>query len=238
MSDRERVAERALAYPYRIPKHSFLQVGAKTLVLPPGWGAEDERTAVLAFGSNAAPEVLERKFASLEDVSTPVVRAKLHDFDVVYSAHISAYGSVPAALQGSPGIEVDTYVLHLTDDQLRVMSGTEPNYRLARLHDVHCKSETGESLTGVASYLSKHGCLNVDGSEAALASVTARDRVFRSMTQTDVLEYVRSELSPESTLEEFIEQNASDPELRGERTGVLAQSAKRFVGTDWELLDM
>ena len=62
----------------------------------------EARTPVLAYGSNAAPEVLSRKLA-LSDQPVLVVPARLREFDVVYSAHISPYGAVPATLQRSPG---------------------------------------------------------------------------------------------------------------------------------------
>ena len=145
MNDRDEIVERAIDYPYEIPERSFVQAGERTLDLPdkPGLGP---RVPVLAFGSNAAPEVLVRKFEmTAESDTVPVVRAQLSDFDIVYSAHISAYGSIPAAIQVSPGTTVSTYVTYLTPEQLRMMSRTEPNYTLARLGSVSCRLETGRS---------------------------------------------------------------------------------------------
>lgn len=58
------------------------------------------RTAVLAYGSNASPLQLARKFPAAdfkdEDALIPVVRGTLADFDVVYAAHISSCESVIA----------------------------------------------------------------------------------------------------------------------------------------------
>jgi hypothetical protein len=238
LSDREMLG-RALDYPYRIPTGSYLQVDGRTLPLPSAGLGLEERTAVLALGSNAAPEVLDRKLASApRGAPVPVVRARLRDFDSVYSAHVSAYGAVPATIQASPGTEVSTFVVYLTEDQLRLMSETEPNYELALLHGVSCQLDTGESLSSVASYLSRHGCLGMGGSEVALARVAARDRRFPAMTQPEVLEYVRSILAPDATVGEFIEQSASEEGVAAERTAALADTAKRFTGSDWERLDI
>lgn len=60
------------------------------------------RTPVLAYGANAAPERLRRKFAPYGPAVIPVLRARLHDFDIVHAAHVSSYGAIPATLEPSP----------------------------------------------------------------------------------------------------------------------------------------
>ena len=231
MSDRDEIVERAIDYPYEIPDRSFVQAGERTLELPDELRLEP-RIPVLAFGSNAAPEVLVRKFELTEQSDTvPVVRARLSDFDIVYSAHISAYGSIPAAIQVSPGATVSVYVTYLTPEQLQLMSETEPNYTLARLDPVSCRLETGEELTSIASYLSKHGCLSVDGGEVALADVAADGRRFPEWGEREAIEHVRARLGPELTLEDFIAENVADPALARRRTEALRQGAKPFAGT-------
>lgn len=230
MSEREEILERALTYPYEIPDRSFLQIGGRTLELPDERVLEG-RHPVLALGSNAAPEVLIRKFerGDPED-PVPVVRAALSGFDIVYSAHISAYGSIPAALQVSAETTVFTYVTYFSDSQLDLMSGTEPNYDLVLLEEVSCELETGGSLSRVASYLSKHGCLTIGDSEVALSDVPARGRRFPTMSEPETLEHVKAELSPAQTMEDFIVENVEDPELAKARTRLLRGNAKRFAG--------
>lgn len=230
MSDRERIVERATEYPYEIPDRSFVQVGERTLDLPEDVRFE-QRVAVLAFGSNAAPEVLVRKFGLDErDGSVPVVRAELRDFDIVYSAHISAYGSVPAAIQVSPGTVVSTCVTFLTPEQLRVMSKTEPNYTLVQLDSLRCELETGVELTTIASYLSRHGCLSVDGGEVALAAVEAEGRRFPEWEEEEAIEHARRRLAPELSLADFIAESAADPAVARERTEALRGESKPFAG--------
>ena len=235
VSDREEILQRALSYPYAIPDRSFLQVGERTVKLPSDLELAD-RIPVLAFGSNAAPEVLIRKFElSGSGGSVPVVRAELRDFDIVYSAHISAYGSIPAAIQASPGTVVSTYVTYLTPEQLTTMSQTEPNYFLAGLEPISCRLETGEELTAIASYLSKHGCLAADVGEVALADVAAADRRFPEWGEREAIEHVRLRLSPELSLEEFIAENVADPRAARERTEILRQDARPFAGPAREM---
>lgn len=237
VSDRQEVVQRALAYPYRLPSHSFLQVGDRTLDLPLAGFDARKRTALLAFGSNASPEVLARKLGDSDpEVPVPVVRATLKDFDIVYSAHISPYGSVPAALQMSPGTEPLTFVIYLTGEQLRLMSETEPNYDLILLHDVSCQLESGDSLGTVASYMSRHGCLTLDDTEVALASVEARSRQFPSMSEPEVLERVKAIFDPDQDMDSFVADNVGDEELARQRTGILREKARPFAWPHWKAL--
>jgi len=110
---------RAAAYPYARPDHSYVYDDGATVALDEFPGEVTAgRTPVLAFGSNAAPEQLRRKFGATPDTVIPVIRADLADFDVVYSAHLTAYGAVPATLAPSPGARLQTWVTWLDDAQL------------------------------------------------------------------------------------------------------------------------
>lgn len=198
------ILKRALEYPYATPGHSFLQLGRRTLELPAEGLDLSGRTALLAYGSNAAPAVLARKLAPLPELPLPLFAAELADFDIVYSAHISAYGSVPATLRRSPGTVANAFVAYPTEEQLRLFAATEPNYELTRLGGISCLLETGAQVTELAAYTSRHGCLSIDGAEVALAEIPVRGRGLGEMTQPEVLERVRLQLSPESSLEHFV----------------------------------
>lgn len=229
MNTQRQLVERALGYPYAVPSGSFLLVegrhrDARGLRL--GETHTSGRTPLLAYGSNAAPEVLARKLGPSAGQDTVLaVRATLADFDVVYSAHISRYGSIPAALQRSPGTEVAVFVVYLSEEQLRLISATEPNYDRALLTDLSCTLESGEVLTQAAAYLTRHGCLLVDGSEVALAGVEARGRKLPTMSQPQVLEHLRATLAPEQSLDLFIAALVADPKLRRETTSRLSRRA-------------
>ena len=204
MDEQSEVVRRALDYPYRIPSDSFLQAGARALELDAVEIDLAARIPLLAYGSNAAPEVLARKLAAAPD-PVPVVRTDLRDFDVVYSAHVSRYGSVPATLRRSPGTEVRAFVAYLTSEQLELVSATEPNYELARLERPSCALAKGDAPAELSVYVSRHGCLLLDGREVALAEIEARNRRFAAMDQREVLRRVRDLLDPGRDLATFVE---------------------------------
>jgi hypothetical protein len=180
----------------------------------------EERTPVLAYGSNAAPKVLSRKLA-LSDQPVLVEPARLCGFDVVYSAHISPYGAIPATLQRSPGTEVRVHLIHMTRAQIGVISATEPNYEAELLEDIECRPEDGEELSEVSAYLSRHGCLLIDGSEVALAAVPATGRTLAAIAEAEAMELVRSLLCPDTDLESFVLANVTDPNLSQARSAQL-----------------
>lgn len=216
-----------MRYPYAVPAHAFAQLRHETLSPEEIEIDPDERTLLLAYGSNASPEVLARKLALSGD-PVLVEPGWLHDFDVVYSAHISPYGAVPATLQRSVGTAVRVAVLHLTPEQLRLVSATEPNYEPTHLEGLHCELAGGETKSGLAVYLSKHGCLLVDGAEAALVAVPARGRRFDELSEPQVLEHVRSTLCSEESIDAFVLTNVADPALAQARSAQLPRRPLSF----------
>jgi hypothetical protein len=224
-SDTGEIVKRALAYPYASPERSFVFAGGEARPLrtaspdpaagegragaTPAPGEFDlaGRTPLLASGANAAPEALARKLASAPGSPLPVLCAELLDFDVVYSAHVSPYGAVPATLHTSPGTSVSVHVIYPDAEQLPLLAATELNYELTRLREVVCRVETGAGETTLASidaFLSRHGPLALDGAPAALAAIPARNRHLPSLSEPEVLELVRSRLAPDLGLEQFI----------------------------------
>jgi hypothetical protein len=217
VSETSDVVQRATAYPYERPTRPFAQRGHRTFAPDEIAIERDERVPLLAYGSNAAPRVLARKLA-LSHEPVLVVPASLHGFDVVYSAHISPYGAVPATLQRSPGTAVEVHVIYATEAQAGVITATEPNYEPASLQDVECRLEGGETLTELTAYVSRHGCLLLDGTEAALAAVPASGRAFPELLEPEMLERVRALTAPEEDLDSFVLANVVDPELARDRS--------------------
>ncbi|MGN6274520.1 MAG: hypothetical protein ACTHNP_01150 [Solirubrobacterales bacterium] len=182
---------RALTYPYATPDRSYLYREGRAEELPDGGPDLAGRTPLLSYGANAAPEALARKLASLPGVELPVMRAELEGFDVVYSAHVSPYGAVPATVVESPGTVAPAFLLHPTPEQRALLTASELNYDLVE-------------LGGMEAFRSKHGHLLLEGSAVALAAVRSRGRTLPELDQPAVLERVRAHLEPELTLEEFI----------------------------------
>lgn len=220
MNERNDVVERALDYPYGAPSAPFIQLGHQTLDPDELEIDRESRTPVLAYGSNAAPKVLSRKLA-LTDQPVLVVPARLREFDVVYSSHISPYGALPATLQRSPGTEVRVHVIYMTKAQIGVVSATEPNYESQLLDGIECWLEDGGELSAVSAYISRHGCLLVDGVEVALAAVAASGRTLTAISEPEALEWVRSALCPDDSLESFVLANVTDPDLSQARSAQL-----------------
>ncbi|HEX3042617.1 MAG TPA: hypothetical protein VHP56_11075 [Solirubrobacterales bacterium] len=185
------ILRRALEYPYATPEGSYLYRDGVAHELPAAGPDLAGRTPLLSYGANSAPEALARKLAPQPGVELPVLRAELEGFDVVYSAHVSPYGAVPATLLESPGTTAPVFVLHPTAEQRALLTATEPNYDLVE-------------VDGVSAYRSKHGCLEIDGSPVALAAVRSAERTLPELDQPAILERVRAHLEPGLGLEEFI----------------------------------
>lgn len=184
---------RALDYPFAIPSRSYALVAGDVVEVDRVEVDLGERRALLAYGSNAAPEVLSRKLAAAPE-PVPVLRTTLRDFDVVYSAHVSPYGAIPATLARSPGTEVWAFVAYLTSEQLALVSATEPNYDLARFDRPSCTLEKGAAPSELEVYLSKHGALLIDGREVALSEIQAEGRRFAQMSQREIQQRARESL--------------------------------------------
>lgn len=224
------ILERARGYPYAFPRHGFLYVDGvieafdETLV--------QGRTPVLAFGSNQSPERLIQKFGSHADHMIPVERAILCDFDVVYSAHITSYGAVPAMLQVSPGARVELAITWLDERQLGIMHKSEvaaANYFFAAVEDVVLETQSGGVYDVAYAYVGTRGHLqHSDGGAIALAAVTCEGRQYSEMTTADALEIVRTRHAENQTPEEFILEMVNDIEKRRRLTDLLARHAVPF----------
>jgi len=216
------VLARAAAYPFPAPLRSFVQVGDRTHDLPETPDLVGRRP-LLAYGANASPQVLAEKLAALPEEPLPVLRGGLADFDVVYSAHVSPYGAVPSTLQRSPGTIAPASAAYPTAEQEEAIVATEPNYELAQLA-LEVRTEEGEELSVLDAFVSRHGCLALDGGEVAVAAIEAEGRRFPSLGEIEVLERVRAILAPELDLERFVE-SSLDPGLAAARTAVLHGNA-------------
>jgi len=199
------------------------------------------RTPLLAYGANASFRKLRNDFSNLaENIVIPVIKAHLFDFDIVYSAHFSPYGSIPAALQYSPKTTVDIFITYLTDSQLKHMNKTENlgiNYSLGRLLDIQMVLENNIILNEVLSYFTMHGCLFVNDSHISLSAIAANNRKFPQMDEHEVLKLVRNKLDKNKELDNFILENIYNEEIKKHRIQMLNNFAKKFSYEYYEILD-
>jgi hypothetical protein len=222
--DPEAIVERALAYPFEPPGDSYVIEGREPREVRSG-DVRDDRHVVLAYGSNSSTRALLRKFAG--DLHLPVLKGRLEDFDVVYSSHLSAYGSVPVTLHQAPGASIETFVTLVTDDQLVRLAETEFNYAIRRLDGTRF---TGAEIDveGPIAFVSRHGALGIESSPVRLVD---RD-------QPSMLERVRSHLAPDESLEEFIVTNVREPRRAVTFTARLKERKLPFEHPQTTLLDV
>jgi hypothetical protein len=204
--DDEELVRRALAYPYDPPAGSFVQIGERTLPVPPEEIDVDGRRALLAYGANASPEALTRKLAHLPPEPIAVLRVALRGWDVVYSAHVTRYGSVPAAVVPSPGTVANVHLVFPGDAQMEAITASEgENYRLEQLADFTAEYEIGgEGPREIDAFVGVYGPLLVDGAPVALAAIPARDRAFVELTTPQMIDRVRASLTPDLSVPEFV----------------------------------
>ena len=187
-------ADFALGYPWSRPPGSYrLRDGE---VLPYDGVAGDDRYPILAFGSNASPSALTRKFAHFEaarDRDVEVLAGDLHDFDVGPAAAIAAYGAMPATIFASPGTRVRAAVVYATDAQATQLTWSELTYRFGRLCPVRFAAADGE-VDELFAYVHRFGSFQPDGEPLALAAVPASGRTARTVTQRELLERVAGAL--------------------------------------------
>lgn len=225
--------DRALGYPYPLPGASYIVHRGE--VRP--FEAEDAprhragRTAVLAVGSNQSPVQIARKFHEPHWGPVPCERCVLADFDTVYSAHVTAYGSVAATLHPSPGTRVTLYVNWLDEAQLDRMHDTElgnENYAYARLDGIDLETELGLALNTVHFYRGNAGAYAPASNPVPLAEVDARNRRWRALRQTEMQALVHAWAGPDHAFEEFVLHAIENRDERQRRTTRMRKTAHPF----------
>ncbi len=207
----------AKSYPFPAPGRSYLFRNGAARPLESGTSQAARfagRQPVIGHGSNRSPEQLYRKFGARAEI--PVSRAWLRDYDVVYSAHVTQYGSIAANLQHTPGAVAEVYVTWLAEDQLGRMHETElggENYFYGRLRGVSLALEAGPvaELNDAGVYLSVRGCLARDGGALGLAAVASEARPHGALHQEQAIDLVRARHRPARALDHHILETIRDP---------------------------
>ena len=179
----------AKGYPYEAPSHSFIFRDGRD----DGWPDESDgpalverwrsegRVPVLAYGANRSASALARKFDGWPAGTTiPVTQAWLNDHDIVYSAHLSRYGSAPAKIERIDGVRVEVGVIWLTAQQLDRMHETEgkDNYRFDKLHRLDLTLQALDvGLDRLFAYVGRRPNLHINGQPIPIAAVRADTRI-------------------------------------------------------------
>lgn len=222
---RDPAIARALCYPYPAPTDDFVFRDGVVEAFDAGISLMG-RVPVLAVGSNRAPEQLRRKFG--DKAVVPVTTARLQDHDVVYSAHMASYGSIPATLSQSPGTRVDVSLTWLTHDQLERMHETEAigvNYDYGVAEDLAIDIGAGRPEVPIGCYLGRRGALAPSGAPIALHKVKATGRAFTSAAQCEMLARVHAEFGRGAAFEDWLNALIGDRDARARLTERLAEMA-------------
>jgi hypothetical protein len=167
---------------------------------------------VVAYGSNASPGVLARKLGERAAAAVLATHVVLADTDVVFSAHVSRHGAIPATIVRWPGAEVDAWLLAVPAGAIDALDATEPNYVREDLDPAH---------PARSAYVSRHGPLRIGGQPVALADVPARGRTLAALTEEEMLEEVRERLASNITPDLFVLAQIADASIRAARSAAL-----------------
>ena len=222
---------RARDYPYELPDASYVLFEGEALALRHySIDDMDQRTGVLAYGSNGSPSQLKRKFAAtLADEMIPVLKAYLPGFDVVFAARLSRYGAIPATLARSKGTVLETFVMYLTEDQLAKMHETEIDtgkrggYRFGVLSGLNMLADRVGLLDNVLVY--HYGrALTRDEQPLAYAEIKAKDRVLPEQSHASVLAEAH-DAADDAALSASILEAIDDPQARGAHVARLRETS-------------
>ena len=210
-----------------------------------------KRTAIIAYGSNAAVSALNRKFMSEKFARGwaifPVLKATLKNFEVVHAAHfVPVNGSFPAGLAYNAGAESEVWMTFLDEEEMKRMHASEgidsdsPEswYSYGKLENIKIFISGWKELTSAFVYIDNYGALKIQEKTAALAKVPGTPRSPK-VTMTDALQAVeeifsKNPASPETEkkcakwrgVENRICENIVDPCARDARTDALAKEKR------------
>lgn len=186
--------EHAAAYPFDIPHRSYVFNPQDGTSGPFDYDLirDSALTPVVAVGSNASPSQLRRKFPANEWATDPIplLYSEIRDFDTVYAARVSKYGSIPATPYPSPGTSIRLHITFLTDRQLDRMNQTESlgvGYELADMPDGCVPEVQGRQIL---TYVARSGALTIEGRPAALERAPTINRVFAEISERQAIDIV------------------------------------------------
>jgi hypothetical protein len=157
-----------------------------------------DRRAVLAYGSNACPAQLRRKYVDADcSPIIPMTRAWASNLAIGYSDHASRYGAIPATLMASEGVCTEVFIAWLDPEQFDHLDGSEArNYERRaldlRAHDLYVAD--GPRPHVVDAYVSLRGVLTRGGVTPAVKGI---DTTYRDGPILDQVEARRLRAAPE-----------------------------------------
>jgi len=205
------------AYPWAVPLREGVLDDQGFRAADIGEPAPGQRTAVLASGSNASPEVVRDKLGPTlgagADAHVVFTAVLVPGLGVGHSAHVSRPGYVAAApyrqRDSRPAAALTFALAWFTPAQLARIDETEPQYRRLPLPvDLPARVRPGAApVREVQLYVSRHGVLAQDEEPVTLRSQEElftwlsvrlrclRGRTLRDFVDAELREKVRLELA-------------------------------------------
>ena len=198
-------ARRALDYPYERHESAFWLDDGAVQPDPDPLLARRNRIPVLAYGSNAAPEQLARKFSGRScGAGLYVEPVTLDGWEVVYAARLTRYGAIPARIVTDTDCSASVHLTWLSEDQAAWMDRTEgAHYTRGALPFGAVKDCDDRPIDGVVGYLDGGSPLVVDGSNAALAAIATAGRSLPAYHTNVLLQRAAGGIGHEGALHEF-----------------------------------
>ncbi len=193
----------------------------------------DDVVAMIAAGSNGSTVQLARKYRDRRSARPILIApAAVTGAVSVYSAHITAYGSVPATMHAAPDAGAALHVLLMPAEELGHMNATEAlgvNYVLAAPDAMQARVEA-VSFARPLAYVSKRGAVTLDAGPVLLPQTGGEETGYPEAGQREMLERVMVHIGATGSLEAFVTRMIGDRRARADVTARLAETAWR-----WEL---
>lgn len=233
-----------VAYPYVNLRHHSLAdasvraggtvVSARSLLERLGLRsqADEPRSPVIAYGSNANVDALTRKFVTSgypDPAVIPVVKATLRGFDVAWAPQFVSNGAMPATLVPSMGTSVVVWITWLDHDELDQMNATEgvgTLYSYGLLRGARLDA-SGPPAIRPGLYVDCAGALKVDGRILAIDGVSATHRRFTALDSLAALRKVAVAIGWRGSVFGLVLDNVRSPEDRAKREKVLEALAAK-----------
>jgi hypothetical protein len=235
---RDRDFARALNYPWQRPQCSYRLRNGVAVALGDG-DPDDAGAAVvglITFGSIAAPEVLASRLAGTPG-SPRLLTGWLEGFFATASAHLAAYGALPATLVQDPRARLRVGLLLLSPEQFELLTQFEFNYRLAALDSSAFSADSGCAFPErIFAYVSRHGAFAPFGEPCPLVAIEQLGVGRKAITQGEVLELAAEIVLGEADAKALVRRTIEDYEwsVRVARKQ-LATTAQRLDPTAWDL---
>ena len=229
--------ERAISYPYYAPGYSFSFY--KGSFVKGICHNLDNRIPILSVGSNRSPYQLKRKFSLNADIC--VTPAILYDSDIVYSASISAYGSMPSTQWPCEGVSVNLNVLWLQENQLNKMHLTEGlgiAYDFVKLKSGTVKIQDFEFKNDIYGYVSVPGVFPFGlKTPKRLSSIHAQNTSLTNLSEKNALISLKDFLNIKGMdLNRWLEKVIKNKDYRLSIHEILKEQAIKPKKPNWQIV--